>query len=529
MNVPLDRIQNGLDDLISDLETAEFTSEFVEMKELLLQSSNGLKFAYENFIESTVPEKRQKTRQKRSWDAFGNALKWAGGVMNSDDRHEMYKYLTTIYDNQTKINKKMDSIMTQLNMPSELKAEKNDEKFDELQRDVKRSTESSAMQKVKKRFDLLATHVNAVLSTYINRKLDGALVSENLIRKFAQRMNDTSQYACESPVECLRNSEVKIERSSNKDITMTLKLPVADNNSLQLYQITAIPAAYNDHLLILKPPHKYYAFDESNEELIAFSENYKQTCIYGDSSSMFCKTENLIANVNTHDCLLTAIRDKIVDTEICSHEMELMELDDFAVVKFDEKRYWIYSEFETSVVVKCRHESEQVKNITGIEVIDLPFGCRGTVNNLKLISYAAIENEQSFIDKFTANISKESFREVINTMAATTPLKNQFIYDFDSMNAAGLKEKVEDESWHAKNQWQENELKVLHAEHNKFIIIALVLVVAVLLFIVFRRRKSIFIFASRKETEEDAEEAPPKYNDDPHGSDTSLNIKASYK
>jgi hypothetical protein len=520
------KLQPVLDYLTKEIKETSFENdEFVPERDALVRELRKLNYTYGNFLKSP----KKNSRHKRSWDAFGNALKWAGGVMNSDDRNEMRRYLHQVYENQTKINEKMDSVMTQLNKPGQLKAELSDDRLSELQKDLKRLKESLLMQEFKERYGLFSTQINAIMTSYINGRLDTALIDESLVQMLVLSLN-SSHYACSTPMECIKSSEVKFE-FNNGEIKMSLKVPVTEKRSFKLYEVASLPAAFADYIIFFKAQHNHYAYDQENEELIAFSSDFMQSCL-SESSTLYCKTEDIISSVNTHDCLLTAIRDKIVDTELCAADMELHQLEDLAVVKFDKRRFWIHSELPNQIHVSCMHTEEDVKNITGNIIVDLSFECRGVFNNLKLVTYA-LNEDQHFTNEFSANISKESFRDVINTMAASSTLSGALIYDLDSMKVAGLREKefASEESLQAKNQWQENEIRVLHAEHGKFIIVALVVAGGALLFMVLRRHKSIFIYTSPT-TKSSGEEGPPGYTDDKDGSEASLaslDIKSSYK
>lgn len=522
------RLQSVLDYLIEDVgETSFATNEFVREKAELMQQLRTLNYTYNSFFNAS-PSKAQNTRQKRSWDGLGNALKWAGGVMNSEDRYEMRRYLHQVFENQTKINEKLNNIMTQLNNPAELKAENGDGKLIELQ-DFVRLNESLAMQKLKERYVLLAAKISAIVSSYVDERLDSELIKDVTVQLFTK----LPQYACESPLECLKTAEPRFVFNKG-EIKLSLRLPVAEERVFKLYDTASIPAAFSEFIVFLKPEHKYYAYDEKNEDLLALKDSYKQFCSGSESSTLFCKSDAIISIANNHECLLTAVRDKIIDTEICSEDMQLNQLDDLAVIKFDKRRFWIYSELPNKVFVTCLHnEKEDVQNISGNVIVDLGYDCRGVINHLKLATYA-LNEDKSFANKFSANISRESFREIINTVAVSSVLKSDVILDLDTMKAEGLKEKAyaSEESWQAKNQWQENEIKVLHAEHNKFIIIALVVAVAALVFVVFRRHRSIFILASPSASPKpNDEEPPPQYSDEKDGSESevSLNIKSSYK
>ncbi|CAG9808450.1 unnamed protein product [Chironomus riparius] len=517
-------VYNELEELMQDL--TKFDCEFDICKaekrfliDEILQKNSTL-------INISKLQVKNLNRKKREWAPWGNFLKWSGGVMNSDDRSDLHRYLVNLYENITILGQKVTKLESKTNQPAQLKAEVNNEEVNKLKRDVRQLKENMRIQNFKEQFTKISVIADAVLSSYINGNIDGLLIDEELLNNLDSVRNslrNDRQFTCENSLDCIRNAKAKIV-FKNENFHIVLELPIATTRTMKLYKVESIPAAYSNYVLILKPQHKYFLFDEKNEELLTTNENFMTSCISNDSDDMYCKADDIIKNANKMDCLFTAQRDNIIDIEVCGNKMELLELESFAVIKMDKGTFWIFSESSNTINTSCHGDNMQSRNLTGVEIIKLPYGCHADINNMKLISYSTDVEKQT--ESFYANISIESFKQIIKNMESTVDLSEDIPYDLQTAHPSGLKEKTykRDDSWQAKNQYQESEIKILQAEHNKALIIALIIAVAALLFIVFRKHRSIFIM-----TNSDKDLKDINYDEQSINSEIDVKLKADIK
>ncbi|XP_070492677.1 uncharacterized protein [Chironomus tepperi] len=515
-------VYNDLEELMQDLNKFDCEFDICKAEKRFLTDDILQKNSTLNNIANL--DAKNLNRKKREWPAWGNFLKWSGGVMNSDDRSDLHRYLINLYENITLIGQQVTNLESKINQPAKLKAEESDE-VNKLKKDVRQLKENLRIQNLKEQFAEISVIVDAVLSSYINGHVDGLLIDEELLNNLDSVRNslrNDRQFTCKNSLDCIRNAKAKIVYK-NDNFHIVLELPIATFRTMKLYKVESIPAAYSNFVLILNPQQKYFLLDEENDELLTINDNFVANCISNDSNEMFCKAEDVITNVNKMDCLYAAQRDNVIDIEVCANKMELLELESYAVIKMDKGTFWIFSESSSTINTSCHGDNMQSRNITGAEIIKLPYGCHADINSMKLISYSTVDEKQT--ESFYANISIESFKQIIKNMESTIDLSENIPFDLQTAHPSGLKEKsyTRDESWQAKNQWKESEINVLQAEYNKALIIALVITIAALMFIVFRKR-SIFIVTNPGKDLKDI-----KYDEQSMNSELDINLKADIK
>lgn len=517
-------IYNDFEELMQDLTKFDCEFDICKAEKRFLIDDILQKNSTLNNISNL--QMKNLNRKKREWAPWGNFLKWSGGVMNADDRSDLHRYLVKLYENITLIGQQITKLEAKINQPVKLKTEANNEEVNKLKKDVRQLKENLRIQNFKEEFGKISVIADAVLSSYLNGNIDGLLIDEELLNNLDSVRNslrNDRQFTCENSLDCIKNIKAKVVYK-NENFHIVMELPIATTRTMKLLKAESIPAAYSNFVLVLQPKQKYFLLDEENEELMTVNENFVTNCILNDSDSMFCKSNDIITNVNKKDCLFTALRDNIIDINVCGNKMDFMELESNAVIKMDKGTFWIFSETSSIINTSCHGDDMQSRNLTGVEIVKLPYGCHADINNMKLISYSTDDEKQT--DSFYANISIESFKEIIKNMEPTVDLSENIPYDLQTAHPSGLKEKLykRDESWQEKNQWQESEIKILQAEHNKALIIALIITVAALLFIVFRKHRSIFILTNSGKDLKDI-----KYDEQSINSELDMNLKADIK
>lgn len=503
-----ENIDDTFENLMQDLGKFECESDICNAeKRILIDDILRKNATLKNVARLDADEKL--TRKKREWAPLGSFLKWSGGVMNDDDRQNLHNYLMKLYENQSKVSDQIANLEKKVDQNAK---HKSDADVRSLRNDLKQLKERIFIQSYRDKFERASVLTEAILSSHINGHVHGALIDDQLLNNFENVKalgSKDFQLICGSALDCIRSANIKIKYRDGSYV-ISMLLPVTLTKTFKLITITSIPAVFSNFVLIFLPKTKYLLLD--NEELLVVNENFLNHCIENDSDLMFCQAQDVISNVNNFDCLFKAFYDKSVDFKACGNSMELFELESRGVIKLDKGKYWIYSNSPSIVEIKCIDSKVQSKNVTGTEVILLENGCQAKFMNMTLTSF---KNEAaSFDNSFQANISLESFKEIIERMDASE-LSEIVPLDLLTAPLSGLKEQqtyTRENSWQAKNQWQENEIKILHAEHNKAIIIALAITIAALIFVVLRKHKSIFILTS-EDKQSEGQSRTPEWNE----------------
>lgn len=408
-------------------------------------------------------------RKKRSWDPIGKGLKYIGGVMDSDDRQVLERKVNILYENQKTIYDQLESVIEGLQTskpPEALKAEK-DGGLNEVEKNLKHVQELIGLQAMSERYEKIADVIDGIWRTFFNKKIDGIFVTSDALEK----LKDLPNLACASIIDCVRNADADVSYE-NSQFIINLRIPLASDRQFKLFEITSIPADLDSNILLLKFPQKYFAFDENNKKLISVNENGFSLCQKSSDDSkstvMYCRAKDIIANVNSDECLEKAFRDKEVDSALCSEKMELLQANEFGVIEIGKGKFWVHIKRNSrkDMVMFCDKNDHEVKTFTNSQVFSLVFGCHAVfrADGIDLTSY--VDDESRRLKAINASISKAAFSDIIETMSVSNYLKSGFQINLQAYQPKGLNPiPMEIEVKH--QTATSSELKTLRAQHSE--------------------------------------------------------------
>lgn len=420
-------------------------------------------------------------RKKREWEYFGKSLKFLGGVMDSDDRQILNRRVEILYENQKTIYEQLESVLSGLSSKSRseaLKAENGE--FNEVESDLKHVHELIGLQALNERYEKISATIDGILRTILNRKIDGIFISTDLI----ERLRNLRNLACNKFIECIKHADADVQYDNNSKFTITLKIPQTDR-SLKLYEITSIPTDLDSQILLLKFPHKFLAYDSNNKKII--SVNNFNLCRKSDDDStvIYCRAQDIIVNVNSDVCLEKAFRDRVIDPQICSNKMELLQADNFGVIEIASGRFWIHTKGRKDMVLLCDKNDQKVNTFTHSQIFNLNFGCHGVFRSdgIDLISYASESSQK--LKSINASISKADFIDIIETMAVSNYLQNAFLINLRDYKVKGLDEIHEE----VHSRVTANELKTIQAQHSEALLIVIIIAISFMLYVAMSKGK----------------------------------------
>lgn len=466
--MPTDDVISEMQILLNDLNVYNCSSNACENGRDLIKNALSSKNAT---LSMFVGDDKNLSRKKRSWDPIGKSLKWMGGVMDSDDRDVLGKKINILYDNQKTIYEQLEGVLEGLSssqQPQALKAEKDE--LNEVEKNLKHVHELIGLQALSERYEKITAVIDGVWRTFFNKKIDGIFVTSDALEK----MKDQPNLACASLIDCVRNADADVQ-FENSQFTINLRIPLASDRHLKLYEITSIPSDLDSHILLLKFPQKYFAYDETNKKLISVNENSFHLCKKSSTDdSMYCRAQDIIENVNTDECLEKSFRDNSVDSALCMDKMELLEANDFGVIEIGKGKYWVHLKrnYRKDMVMYCDKNDHEVKTFTSSQVFSLVFGCHAVfrADGIDLTSY--VDDESRRLKAINATISHVDFVDIIETMSVSNYLKSGFQINLQAYQPKGLAIIPEDiEVKHQAATASASELKTLRAQHSEVCIL----------------------------------------------------------
>lgn len=496
-----ENILNEIQILFDDLNNFNCTSSDCKNGKNIIASALSKK----NSTLITLFEEREEKdkalkRRKREWDYFGKSLKWMGGVMDSDDRQVLNRKVNILYENQKTIYDQLESALSGLtSKPEALIAERGE--FNEVERDLKHVHELIGLQTISERYEKISALIDGFWRTFFNKKIDGIFVTSEAIEK----LRDLPNIACERIVDCIKNADADVQYENSRFI-INLKIPITNaDRHLNLYEITSIPSDVDNVILLLKFPQKYFAFDKNNKKIITLNENNFNLCKRSDDSSiMYCKAQDIIANVNNDECLEKAFFEKTVDSKLCFKKMELLQASGFGIIEISNGRYWLHTKNRKDMVINCNENDHQVKTFTESQTFRLDFGCHALFRNdgIDLTSYAFDESQK--LKSINASISKADFVDIIESMSISKYLQNGFQINLQAYQPKGL-EPIE-VKYH--QPATANELKTIRAQHNEALLIVVIIAVSLMFYLLLSRGKPyVKKFLLSQKQKEDIEES----------------------
>lgn len=517
VQIPTDDIVSEMQILLDELRDYNCTSAQCENGRSLITNalSNKNSTLMSLFVDG---DDKALNRKKRSWDPIGKGLKWAAGVMDSDDRQVLTRKVNILYDNQKTIYEQLESVIEGLDSskpPEALKAERDG--LSEVEINLKHVQELIGLQAMSERYEKITAAIDGIWRTFFNKKIDGIFVTPETIEK----LKDLPNLACASIIDCVRNADADVQ-FENLRFTINLRIPLVSDRHLKLYETTSIPSDLNSHILLLKFPQKYFAYDENNKKLISVNENSFHLCKKSsndDSKStiMYCRAKDIIANVNSDECLEKAFRDKTVDSSLCSEKMELLHASDFGVIEIGKGKFWahIAKNSRKDMVMYCDKNDHEVKTFTSSQVFSLVFGCHGIfrADGIDLTSYVADETRR--LKTINASISNADFIDIIDSMSVSNFLKNGFEINLQAYQPKGLNPiPLEIEVKH-QTATTSSELKTLRAQHSEALLVLVIIAISLMLYVVMRKGKPYiqkFLPSSKKDDIEEQQESVQTLN-----------------
>lgn len=220
---------------------------------------------------------------------------------------------------------------------------------------------------------------DAIIGVQIQERLSTYLVSfdEFEVKKdeIEESLSDDVELPFGSLNEYYHNLKVS-HGMSNRNLILTIEVPIVQKTKWNLYKIQEFPARFNDTLLMTNVGWKFFA-NSSNE----FTTLTSLKSCTATGSSYLCEPQSYIHTTSNDSCLTHAFTAKLINLQMCKTTSTSYERLTF--IQLSNAKFFYYAPAAENIFITCENITT-IQQLKDSGIITLGSGCFVETPNYKL-------------------------------------------------------------------------------------------------------------------------------------------------
>lgn len=367
---------------IADTCSSSFCKERVNVLE---QSLTQSKKKFDRLLASSQG-KKLNSRVKR-WDSLGYYLKYGTGVMDSEDRMEINRALSTIQGHHSEMAndvngakqdiKKMDSKLQENLSKMERKFKDQFQKYAEvdtlnkinanLQKKIS-EIDASYKEQLKNFVEIeqLSSKVKdfvgkmeSLTRTVVTKKLDytgGAIGTKDIdekLLKLRALIDDNHEVGLPSWLDCMTFVDVSVQFARDA-LAIKMEIPIVHKDTYNVNKFIRTPFRASGSVGVLDFDLTFVVLNQplTSEASIKIVRNLN-SCIKRLDGVYICDIKSDTFEENSNKCLSNVILNKTLDTELCANELFIAKLPSSVYILNDAKELWFSTATPKTIETTC--------------------------------------------------------------------------------------------------------------------------------------------------------------------------------